>query len=270
MAEPQTDLAGGIRVAKGAEPAATEEAAAAEGFVRILTLRERLAAMRTECDSIGKTDIQMQTADRTKSCTIKGHTIEAVLSELRPLFAKYKIDMEPNLVERTYTGNRCDVIVDFTFYDLWPEAWIEDGDNYEYEQSEEITIRWAGAGTDNGDKAFAKAGTNALKEMLKKRFLITDREDAKEETESVQHQAEGGATRQEIDQAKELTRKAIEKAATSLKGALSNAKTVEEITRLERDNKDWLISEELPSVTRAFFVDLIVKRKAELAPAKDA
>jgi hypothetical protein len=47
--------------------------------------------------------------------TIKGHTVEAVLSEMRPLLAKHGVDMTPNLVERTYTGNRCDVLVDFTF-----------------------------------------------------------------------------------------------------------------------------------------------------------
>ena len=67
--------------------------------------------------------------------TIKGHTAEAVLSEMRPLLSKHGVDITPNLVERTYTGNRCDVLIDFLF------ERTDDSD-------EQRTIRWAGAGTD--------------------------------------------------------------------------------------------------------------------------
>jgi hypothetical protein len=99
--------------------------------------------------------------------TIKGHTVEAVLSEMRPLLSRYRVRLQPNLFERSYSGNRCDVLVDFTFSSL-------------DDPSDTEVIRWAGSGTDDGDKGFSKAGTNALKEMLKKVFLITDRDDAKE------------------------------------------------------------------------------------------
>lgn len=192
--------------------------------------------MRDECANIGKTDIQMGTYK------IKAHTVEAVLSEIRPLFARHGVDMWPNLHERTYTGNRCDVLIDFTFYRT---------DKPEETQ----VIRWAGAGTDNADKGFAKAGTNALKEMLKKRFLVTDRDDAKEQEEAVPH-VEGGDS--------ERASSAVLQWAKTFKVALEAASTKKAVRGLELDNKAQLADPALPDVTRAFFIELIETKKKEL------
>lgn len=235
-----------MAVAEGGQPASANE-----NTTPPLSLKQRMAAIRDDCFGIGKQDIQMANADRSKTWTIKGHTFEAVLSEIRPMFARHGVDMTPNLIERTYTGNRCDVLVDFEF------ERTDDSD-------EKRVIRWAGAGTDNGDKAFAKAGTNAVKEMLKKRFLVTDRDDAKEETDSVEHKTDEGVSREALEAAKEFGRAALEKWATAFKAALEGAQTVKDVERLERDNKAHLISESLPAATRAFFIELLVKRKADL------
>jgi hypothetical protein len=239
-------------MAEGSIPALAKEVAEEMKRQREMTLRERMAAIRTESCGIGKDNIQMKSADGSKSWNIKGHTIEAVLAEMRPLFEKYRIDVTPQLIERVYTGNRCDVMVDFEFVNL---------DNTD----EARTIRWAGAGTDNGDKAFAKAGTNAMKEMLKKVFLITDRADAEEEAAQVEFSPNEGATRADVDKQKEKTRAALEQWAKALKMALEKAATLKDVQRLERENKDQLISEELAEVTRNFFVELIEKRKKDLA-----
>lgn len=249
MDSPQTNNGSGVALAT--RPVAADGEEAAVETPAILNLKQRMAAIRDESFGIGKQDIQMSNADRSKTWTIKGHTFEAVLSEMRPLFAKHGVDVTPNLVERTYTGNRCDVLVDFTF------ERTDDSD-------ETRVIRWAGAGTDNGDKAFAKAGTNAVKEMLKKRFLVTDRDDAKEETESVEHHTGEGATRAEVEKAKEQRRQAIEQWAKALKMGLEKSTTKKDVERLERENKDQLVSEDLPEVTRSFFAELITDRKATL------
>lgn len=229
-----------VGVDDGVEPAAANEDPAPAP----LSLKLRMAAIRDECAGITKDEIQMG------NFKIKGHTFEAVLSEVRPLFAKHGVDMTPNLVERTYSGNRCDVLIDFTF------ERTDDSD-------ETRTIRWGGAGTDNGDKAFAKAGTNAVKEMLKKRFLITDREDAREAEEAVEHRAEGGASRDEVDQAKERASRAIEQWAKSFKAALDAANTEKEIDRLRAENQAQLNDPSLSDVTRQFFFKHIQQRKAE-------
>lgn len=243
-----TDQRGRVEVSAGNEPVEGQQ-----DTPKILSLKQRMAAIRDECFGIGKEDVKMEKDG--KKWTIKGHTFEAVLSEIRPLFAKHGVDMTPCLIERSYTGNRCDVIVDFTFERT--------------DESDEIrTIRWAGAGTDNGDKAFAKAGTNAVKEMLKKRFLVTDRDDAKEETESVDHETDEGMSRKVVEQLKEQRRSAIEQWGVTFRDAIKNAPDLDTVKRLQRDNATQLASEDLPTVTRTFFIELIEKRKAEFA-AKD-
>lgn len=252
MASEETDIRERVDVAEGDEPVASGEDTAEVAEVKpVLSLKQRMAAIRDECAGIGKEDISMETKSGSKF-KIKGHTFEAVLSEIRPLFAKHGVDMTPNLVEREYVGNRCDVLVDFTF---------ERTDDID----EQRVIRWAGAGTDNGDKAFAKAGTNAVKEMLKKRFLVTDRDDAKEETESVEHQTEDGLNRAAIDQERERSRKAVQTWAAAFKAAVEGASDLESLKRIERDNRQQLSDEALPDVTRSFFIDLIEKRKRDLA-----
>lgn len=236
MVSKETDTAERVGVAEGNEPAAAKQ--------DTRTLAQRLAAIRDECFGIGKQDIQMGTFK------IKGHTFEAVLSEIRPVLAKHGVDISPNLVERTYTGNRCDVLVDFEFSAVdFPDAPTK-------------TIRWAGAGTDNGDKAFAKAGTNAVKEMLKKRFLVTDRDDAKEEEEKVEHKSEGA-----LDAAAEATKLAKQQEwATTFKAAVESATTSKAVGALEAANAQNL--SELPPVTKTYFIELIQTRKAELKKAE--
>lgn len=223
--------------------------------VKPLTLAGRMAAIRADAFGIGKQDIPMEYEDKQgnrKSYTIKGHTVEAVLSEMRPLLVKHGVGLTPMLRERTYNGNRCDVMIDFEFQNL---------DN----ENEVKIVPWAGAGTDKGDKGFSKAGTNALKEMLKKVFLVTDRDDAKEETEAVEHETEGnGASRKDLEKAKEQRKAAIRQWASAFKAAVENAKTEKEIDRIYRDNSEQLDADDLEPVTKQFFDELKVTAKGRL------
>lgn len=210
-----------------------------------------MAAITDECFGIGKDNIEMESAKGAKF-KIKGHTVEAVLAEVRPLLSRFGVRMRPSLVEKAYSGNRCDVVVDFTFINLDDRADTE-------------TVRWAGSGTDNSDKGFSKAGTNALKEMLKKTFLITDRDDAKEEEDKVEHVTESAASKAEVEKAKEAARANLEKWATAARAAFISAATLDDVKALEREHKDQLTSSEMPAATRAFFAQLIADRKEELA-----
>jgi hypothetical protein len=228
-----------VALVEGAEPAAANEDPPK-------SLKRRMADIRDECAGVDKQSITMG------NFTIQAHTIEGVLAGVRPLLTKHGVDVTPILIERTYTGNRCDVLVDWVF------ERTDDSD-------ETRTIRWAGAGTDNSDKAFAKAGTNCLKEMLKKRFLITDRDDTKEETESVEHRTGEGVAREDLERAQSQRKAAIEQWAKALKMALEKATSRKDVERLERENRDQLISEDLPDVTRSFFAELIDGRKRDLA-----
>ncbi len=252
MGSPQTDSRARVEVAEGPEPTPANENPPAP----ILTLSQRLAAIRADAFGIGKDNIKMSYLDKKsgerKEYTIKGHTVEAVLSEMRPLLEAAGVLVVPNLVERTYAGNRCDVLVDFEWESL------DDG-------ADRRVVRWAGAGTDDGDKGFSKAGTNALKEHLKKLFLITDRDDAKEEEDKVEHKTEDGAGRAKLEEAQLQRKAAIRQWATTFKRALETAQSVADVDRLKRENKDQLDSEDLEAVTRDFFNELIAERKAEFA-----
>ena len=234
-------------------PASNEPADGKQDSPKVydMSLAQRLAAIRAEASGIGKEPIQMQNKERTKSWTIQAHTIEGILHGMRGLLDRYRVWMEMSLVERSYTGNRCDATFAFTFESLDDPADVK-------------TIQYAGAGTDNSDKAFAKAGTNALKEMLKKQFQVTDREDAKEEEDRVEHQSEDGVKRADLERSKEETRKALAQWASTFKASIESAPDLQTIKRLERENKDQLASENLPEVTRTFFVELIVNRKRDM------
>lgn len=237
----------GVALAQSHEPAAAGQ------DTKPLTLVQRMAAVRSECDGLGKEDIKMQNKEMTKTWTIKGHTIEGVLQGVRGLFDRHRIWVNPNLVSVTHNGNRCDVVVDFEWESL-------------DDPTDRRTIRWAGSDTDTGGKGFAKAGTNALKEMLKKTFLITDREDAKEETEAVEHVTEDSMARERVKAAEDKAASSQAAWAKTLKTAIENVKTAQALKLLKRENS--LKLSELPAVTRAFFEDLYAARAKELAPTE--
>lgn len=241
-------------MAEGHTKPATEQPAVE---TKPLTLAQRLASIRAESFGIGKDNIKMAYFDKKsgerKEFTIKGHTVEAVLSEMRPLLESAGVLLIPNLVERTYTGNRCDVIVAFEWENL---------DNAD----DKRVIRWAGAGCDDGDKGFSKAGTNALKEHLKKLFLITDRDDAKEEEEKVEHKTEdNAASRKELEKAQGQRKAAIRQWANTFKAAVQSAKSEKDIDRLYRENSEQLGADDLEDVTKEFFAELKVTAKGRLA-----
>lgn len=222
-----------------------------------LTLIQRLAAIRKACDGVGKEDIEMEYFDKKsgdkRKFTIQGHTIEGVLAGIRPLLDAFGVMCLPNLIERTYNGNRCDIIVEFTWIN------VDAADD-------KLTLRWGGADTDNGGKGFAKAGTNAMKEHLKKLFNITAREDAKEEGERLEHMTEEGIKRTAVKQEQERAKAALETWAKAFKFAIEGAKDSKALSQIKRENSLQL--SEVPGVTRTFFEGLLAAKKSELESAE--
>ena len=240
------DLGNGMAVADSPESVVAEESPE-------LTLAQKIVAIRKECAGIGKEDISMQAKKKNgDSYTInyKAHTIEGVLVAVRHLLNQYNVIVSPSLVERTYNGNRCDVVIDF----VWECA----------DTGTARTIRWAGSDTDYGGKGFAKAGTNALKEHLKKFLLITDRDDAKEETENLEHQTEEGMTRKAAQEAEEKVKAMFHTWAKTLKTSIMTCPDTAALTRLKRDNTEQLKNPDLPKVTKEFIEELFKDRNSAL------
>ena len=251
-------------MAEGNATTAAKQAAAAEATkaaedaaIKAMTLRERMAHIRDHSSGVAKEDITMtyEKDGKWKEITIQGHTIGGVLTGIRPLLRDYRLLLTPHLIERTYNGNRCDVIVEFEWENL---------DN----PNDTKKVRWAGADTDKGGKGFSKAGTNALKEHLKKQFLITDKQDAAEETERVDHETDDGVSRAAVEAQREETRKLYADKANLVRAAFKGAKSLKDVERLEREHKAWIKT--TPEEMRNFFLEAIENRKAHFAPPVDA
>lgn len=238
----------------GVEAVESDESVAAEEAAKRLTLAQKIVAIRKQCAGIGKEDIAMKIKPKNGgegyNVTYKAHTIEGVLVAVRHLLNEHMVIVSPSLVERTYNGNRCDVVFDFT----WECA----------ESGETRVVRYAGADTDNGGKGFAKAGTNALKEHLKKFLLITDREDAKEETENLEHQTAETVSRKAAEKAKDDVRAMFHAWATNLTRAIKTSPDTKALAQLKRENVDQLSNPELPDVTRGHLNELFADRKKAL------
>ncbi|MEM6898427.1 MAG: hypothetical protein AAF583_01470 [Pseudomonadota bacterium] len=227
------NLNGGVAVANGAEPVDAEEDTNA-----ILGLDERILAIRAHCDAIQKENAGMGT----------GHAIDAVLSAVRPLVDQYNILIVPHLKDVKYDGNRCNVMVLFRW--SCTEAFVD----------ETLEVMWGGSDTDKAGKGLSKAMTNALKEHLKKMFLITDRSDQREETDQVEHQTDEGLTREAVNQAEDSVRAMFEAWAKNYINAIKGAADVKALQRIKRDNADQLGHKDLPGTTKSYLEDQYAER----------
>ncbi len=243
-----------VEMADGQKPANANEDTTEEEREPVKTLTQRMAAIRADASGVGKEKIDMKTKSGSEY-SIKAHTIEGVLHGVRALLDDHGVWMLPCLDRYEFHGNRCDAVYRFDFQNM---------DDLE----DRMSITWAGSGTDNSDKALAKAGTNALKEMLKKVFLITDREDAKEEEDRTEFRTDEGATRAEVDEAKDQAKAALHQWANNHKAALETVETIPMLKRLKRENSDQL--DEIKDISPAmhnFFTELYERREKELKEA---
>lgn len=244
----KTDNRDAVEAVESNEPPVAEEP------TKPLSLAQKIVAIRKQCAGIGKEPIDFEYFDKKsgskKNYSIQAHTIEGVLVAVRHLLNEHQVIVTPNLVERGYNGNRCDAIFDF----IWECA--ESGDTR--------TIRYAGADIDNGGKGFAKAGTNALKEHLKKFLLITDRDDAKEETEHLEHQTAETVSRKAAEKARDDVRAMFHAWATNFTNAVKTCPDVKSLGALERENAEQMDNPDLPEVTRKHLKELCADRRAVL------
>lgn len=136
---------------------------------------------------------------------------------------------------------------------LWVDASFISVDK----EGEQLNIGSWGSGTDNAANGIAKAFTNANKQILAKTLCMTTVEDDQEK--ETPHEPDSAA--QIRKEAKQDKNKTLQAWAASYKTALSRATTLEEIIKLQRENREQLMAEETPDVTRDFFIDLFEQRK---------
>lgn len=259
MVSPTTNHGSGVAVADSAEPAAAEGAAAVEA--RRLTLAEscdpsanlfkRLWRIEQELEAVEKSQTAQVKMEGGGSYSYKYSGHDLILAYVRPLLARHGVKFLPTTLKHERTGNLTMLTVGIQFInvDVPDDRTVVEVVNY---------------GADKGDKGATKALTNAVREALKKAFNITS-EDDKIADEHTDFESGEGATRADLDKAREAARSNLEKWALTFREALNSAATVKDVERLQRENKDQLTSDTLPPVTREFFIELIETRKQDLA-----
>jgi hypothetical protein len=110
-----------------------------------------------------------------------------------------------------------------------------------------------GAGTDNNDKDYAKAMTNAVKIILSKALMMSTLED--ESDDATPHDAD--AKPRAVKNAEALTDVAIKTWADAFKSALDGCRTLKDLKTVRAQNANMMNNPGVPSVTKDYFIDKI-------------
>lgn len=257
MASTPTNTRERVGVAEGPEPAASNEdtgkeaQSLAQSADPDANIYQRLWRIERELGRVEKSQTATVRMESGGQYTYQYSGHDLIMAAVNPLLAKHGVKALPTTTNHERIGNMSVVTVRVDFINVdRPE--------------DRASVEMVNYGADKGDKGASKALTNAVREAIKKAFNITSLEDQKAD-ETTEFQTADGATRKDVDIAKEQARSALEKWATSFKSALENAQDGAEVMRLQRENKDQLTSEHLPEVTRSFFIKLIEERKKALA-----
>lgn len=177
---------------------------------------------------------------------------DAVSAAVRVPLIKHGVVVIPRMVKHEKDGNRTEVTVEVDFVNI-------------DQPQDRVTVPVIGYGVDPSDKGPGKAFSYAMKYAYLKLFILNSADDI--EKDYVEHDP-GSARASDVAAAKNQATNALEVWAENFKAAIASSPTVEALKELQKKNKNTLMG--APQVTRDYFIDLIEKRKAHLAPAANA
>jgi hypothetical protein len=117
-----------------------------------------------------------------------------------------------------------------------------------------------GAGTDNGDKDYAKAFTSAVKQVLAKTLGMSTVED--DDDKAIEHQPDHKPKAVRVAEA--TTDIAIKTWADAYKSALDSCKDLKDLKRLRAENSGMMSNPGIPQVTKDYFMDKIAALEGAL------
>lgn len=235
---------------EGSKPAAAEAPALAQSVDQSATIVMRLWRAELDIGMVEKAETAVVKMEGGGQYTYKFTGYDAVIAAVRPALARHGIKVWPTTAEHSRNGNLTVTTVSVEFINV-------------DQPSDRMSVSMTNYGADKGDKGASKALTNAVREAIKKALGITSKEDDRAD-ETTEYESDEGTSRGDANKLKEQRRAAIEQWAKAAKMALEKATSRKDISRLQRENRDQLASEDLPEVTRTFFVELIQKRMADL------
>jgi hypothetical protein len=241
------DIDSGVQMANGNTgiPAAVPAAPAAQ-----LTVRQRILNVQR---AVAVLELDSTVTGTTKS----GGTFSFKGISAAQVVARAKAALIANGVLYMPVEDRGSVKLEGNRTSLWV-----DGEFINVDDESDVIIRGAwGAGTDNADNGYAKAFTNANKQILAKTLSMTTVDDEK----TVEVEFEPDTAAHVRKEAKQNNNKTLQAWASSYKAALTKATTIDELVKLQKQNRDQLMADEMPEITKDFFIELFEQRKKLLS-----
>lgn len=204
------------------------------------SLRLRILRAQAEVATLTLDSTVKGTTKDNKSFSYQGITAAQVVARAKSALIAQGVLYTPIVDRQSFRqdGNKTSLWISGLFENVdSPEDFMERG-------------AW-GAGTDNSDNGYAKAFTNANKQILTKTLNMTTIED--EKTVEVEHEAERAPAA--VREAQALTEAAIRQWADSFREALRGAKTLKDLKRIRAENGDML--KRVPEATSEYFMDMI-------------
>ncbi len=167
---------------------------------------------------------------------------------------KHGILVWPTVTSHSKDGNRTELNVRVVFINV---------DN----PDEAISTEAVGYGVDNTDKGPGKAYSYAVKNALLKAFQLNSADDI--ELDNIPHESEHVRGR-DLAEAKARSNNTLEAWAYNYRKGINDATTLKELKDLQKANKDVLLDDDTPKITRDYFIELFESKKAKLEDKVEA
>lgn len=191
-------------------------------------------------------DVTMKTKDGG-NFKYKGITAAQVVARAKAALIRHGVLYMPE-VDRTsakQNGNKTEI---------WVLGHFENVDD-----PSDVIVRGAfGSGTDNSDNGYAKAFTNANKQILTKTLNMTTVED--ETNTEVEHRPEGKPKAQADAEA--LSEAAIRTWGDAYREALRGCRNKKDLARIRAENANMM--KQVPAITADYFGDMIAALESTL------
>lgn len=237
MAETAAGVPVGVVLVDG-----TPQPAQAPLWDRTASLHVRLLLAQDDVSVLTKdSDIKGKSKDGA-AYSYKGITGAQIVARAKSALVAHGVLYTP-VVQRDslkMDGNRTMIWVDGTFVN------VDD-------KTDCMTLGAYGEGIDNAGNAFAKAFTNANKQILSKSLNMTTVED--DTPSEIQHEPSGGgAAVREADAATDV---AVKTWADAFKRALDSCGSLNELKKIRAENAHMMKSDRVPDATRDYFINKI-------------
>lgn len=179
-------------------------------------------------------------------------THDQVALKSRDVFAKHGILPWPTVLERQDDGNKTKLRVQVDFI------------NVDAPEDRLVSEVW-GDGVDESDKGPGKAYSYAMKNLILKALQLNTGEDIEADDTKHKRQPSDSALAKETAGVKD----AVRSWADNFKMAIDGATLLSDLKDLRTNNRNMLLSDDVPQVTKDFFHDLLEQKAGLLTADKE-